>query len=66
MNKSFLANATAVTTYALTFILPTVGQAHDSPNHGHIPKDVNYGFEVVGDIQAGASPPLFPMIREPR
>lgn len=24
------------------------GLAHDSPNDGHIPKDANYGFEVVG------------------
>ena len=26
----------------------TAGLAHDSPNDGHIPKDANYGFEVVG------------------
>ncbi|MFW2332812.1 PA domain-containing protein [Ilumatobacter sp.] len=30
--------------------------AHDSPNDGHIPKDVNYGFELVGrDTLAGVS-----------
>ena len=31
-----------------------VGLAHDSPNEGHIPKDANYGFEVIGrDTLAG-------------
>jgi len=32
----------------------SIASAHDSPNDGHIPKDVNYGFEVVGrDTLAG-------------
>ena len=31
---------------ALLVISPVF--AHDSPNDGHIPKDANYGFEVVG------------------
>jgi ribosomal protein S18 acetylase RimI-like enzyme len=25
-----------------------------------------HGFEVVGEIQAGASPPMWPMLRKPR
>ena len=34
---------------ALTlFVTASAVLAHDSPNDGHIPKDVNYGFEVVG------------------
>ncbi len=35
-------------------VVPGVGLAHDSPNDGHIPKDANYGFEVIGrDTLAG-------------
>jgi len=47
----------ALLTLALSLaaaITPTAGLAHDSPNDGHIPKDANYGFEVVGrDTLAG-------------
>ncbi len=43
-------------TFALAASIATVALAHDSPNDGHIPKDVNYGFEVVGrDTLAGIS-----------
>ena len=39
---------------ALSSVFPLTGQAHDSPNEGHIPKDANYGFEVIGrDTLAG-------------
>jgi hypothetical protein len=39
---------------ALSAVFPITGQAHDSPNEGHIPKDANYGFEVIGrDTLAG-------------
>ena len=38
----------------------TAGLAHDSPNEGHIPKDVNYGFEVVGrDTLGGVTDGLY-------
>ena len=34
--------------------------AHDSPNDGHIPKDVNYGFEVIGrDTLGGVTDELY-------
>ena len=34
--------------------------AHDSPNDGHIPKDVNYGFNLVGrDTLAGVEDGLY-------
>ncbi len=46
----FLASALLL----MAALTPTAGLAHDSPNDGHIPKDVNYGFEVVGrDTLAG-------------
>jgi hypothetical protein len=32
----------------LAFSTAAIGLAHDSPNDGHIEKDANYGFEVVG------------------
>ena len=35
-------------TFAIAASVATTGLTHDSPNDGHIPKDVNYGFEVVG------------------
>lgn len=38
----------------------------ESTNPANLPLYLRYGFEVIGDIQAGASPPMFPMIREPR
>ncbi|MDH3731627.1 MAG: hypothetical protein OES13_10990, partial [Acidimicrobiia bacterium] len=38
----------------------TVASAHDSPNDGHIPKDANYGFEVIGrDTLAGVTDGLY-------
>ncbi|NND74211.1 MAG: hypothetical protein HKN44_04315 [Ilumatobacter sp.] len=40
----------------MTTTTAAVGLAHDSGNDGHIPKDVNYGFEVVGqDNLAGVT-----------
>jgi len=45
---------------ALMVTTASVGLAHDSPNEGHIPKDVNYGFEVVGrDTLAGVTDGLY-------
>ena len=38
----------------------------ESTNPANLPLYLRYGFEVIGDIQTGASPPMFPMIREPR
>ena len=39
--------------FLMTLLVGTA-TAHDSPNDGHIPKDANYGFEVVGrDTLAG-------------
>ena len=38
----------------------------ESTNSANLSLYRRYGFEVVGNIQAGASPPMFPMIREPQ
>ena len=38
----------------------------ESTNPANLSLYQRYGFELVGNIQAGTSPPLFPMIREPR
>ena len=38
---------------AMTTATATVGSAHDSDNDGHIPADVNYGFDVVGRDDLG-------------
>ena len=38
----------------------------ESTNEANLSLYRRYGFEVIGNIQAGSSPPLFPMIREPR
>jgi len=47
MKKTIQSGVIGLATFALTLVMPT-GQAHESPNEGHIPKDANYGFEVVG------------------
>ncbi|MDX2380370.1 MAG: hypothetical protein QNM02_11510, partial [Acidimicrobiia bacterium] len=45
-----------LTAVGLTLGTAAVGLAHDSPNEGHIPKDVNYGFDVIGrDTLAGVT-----------
>jgi ribosomal protein S18 acetylase RimI-like enzyme len=38
----------------------------ESTNPANIPLYQRHGFEVLGTIQAGASPPLFPMLRRAR
>lgn len=38
----------------------------ESTNEANLTLYQRHGFELVGNIQAGGSPPLFPMIREPR
>ena len=38
----------------------------ESTNPANLSLYQRHGFEVIGNIQAGSSPPLFPMIREPR
>ena len=43
----------ALAVIAMTATTATVGLAHDSGNDGHIPKDVNYGFNVVGRDDLG-------------
>ena len=49
-----------LTTIALAASITTVSLAHDSPNDGHIPKDANYGFEVIGrDTLAGVADGLY-------
>lgn len=37
----------------------------ESSNPRNIPLYQRFGFELVGTIQAGSSPPLFPMLRQP-
>jgi hypothetical protein len=38
----------------------------ESTNPANLSLYVRHGFEVVGQMQAGRSPPLFPMVRQPR
>jgi len=38
----------------------------ESTNPANVPLYQRHGFEVIGNIQAGSSPPMFPMAREPR
>lgn len=38
----------------------------ESSNPDNIPLYQQHGFELLGTIQAGASPPLFPMLRQPQ
>ncbi|MCA1452539.1 GNAT family N-acetyltransferase [Bradyrhizobium sp. BRP22] len=38
----------------------------ESTNPANIPLYQRYGFEVLGTVQAGTSPPLFPMLRQAR
>lgn len=38
----------------------------ESTNPANVPLYQRHGFEVVGTIQVGDSPPLYPMIRRPR
>ncbi len=60
MKKTTLTCAIGITTFALSTVIPFAGHAHDSPNDGHIPKDVNYGFEVVGrDTLGGITDGLY-------
>ena len=50
----------AIAALAIGLSAAGVGLAHDSPNEGHIPKDVNYGFEVIGrDTLAGVTDGLY-------
>jgi GNAT superfamily N-acetyltransferase len=38
----------------------------DNTNPANVPFYEHYGFEVVGTVQVGGSPPWFPMIRQPK
>ena len=38
----------------------------ESSNPRNIPLYERHGFELLGTIQVGASPPIFPMLRKPR
>ena len=38
----------------------------ESSNPQNIPLYERHGFEVIGTIQSGTSPPIFPMLRKPR
>jgi ribosomal protein S18 acetylase RimI-like enzyme len=38
----------------------------ESSNPQNIPLYERHGFELLGTIQVGASPPIFPMLRKPR
>jgi GNAT superfamily N-acetyltransferase len=38
----------------------------ESSSDKNIPLYERHGFEVLGTIQVGSSPPLFPMLRRPR
>lgn len=38
----------------------------ESSNPKNVPLYERHGFELLGTIQAGSSPPIFPMLRKPR
>ena len=38
----------------------------ESSNPRNIPLYERYGFEVLGEIQVGTSPTIFPMLRKPQ
>jgi ribosomal protein S18 acetylase RimI-like enzyme len=38
----------------------------ESSNPRNLSLYIRHGFEIVGTIQVGSSPPLFPMVRKPR
>lgn len=38
----------------------------ESTNPANLSLYVRHGFELTGQMQAGSSPPLFPMVRQPR
>ncbi len=38
----------------------------ESTNPTNIPLYERYGFEVVGKLEVGTAPPLYPMVRKPR
>lgn len=38
----------------------------ESSNARNVPLYERYGFEVIGSIQAGTSPPIIPMLRKPQ
>lgn len=38
----------------------------ESSNPKNIPLYERYGFELLGTVQVGTSPPIFPMLRKPR
>ncbi len=38
----------------------------ESSNPANIPLYQRHGFELVGEIRVGSSPPVFPMLRQPR
>ncbi len=41
-----------------------------NPSSNHEPRNIplyeRHGFEILGTIQVGTSPPIFPMLRKPR
>ena len=60
MKKKIRLNIGRFTTVVLAASIATVGLAHDSPNEGHIPIDINYGFKVIGrDTLAGIEDGLY-------
>ena len=60
MKQKIRLNVGRITTALLAVSAVTVGLAHDSPNDGHIPKDTNYGFEVIGrDTLTGVADGLY-------
>ena len=38
----------------------------ESTNPANIPLYERYGFELVGNLEVGTAPPLYPMVRKPR
>ena len=61
MNQIIRKNTIGLAAFALMSFIPIMGLAHhDSGNDGHIPKDVNYGFNVVGrDTLTGVQDGLY-------
>jgi len=60
MKEKIRLNLVRLATFSFSALVPIIGVTHDSPNDGHIPKDTNYGFEVVGrDTLSGVADGLY-------
>jgi ribosomal protein S18 acetylase RimI-like enzyme len=60
-------HGSALLHHALTYCDRDHASAYlESTNPANIPLYQRHGFEILGTIQEGSSPPIFPMLRGPR